>query len=486
MFRRQPSAADWAAFTDRCKHTRLFEDHTHTPCGRYWFKSILLGDLKAPDILFPNLITARIGIQNITALKSPSVTELSLLLAPDILLQDRPEMARIMRLVTENLPNVENLSIIGGERVHRYVSDITRLCHCFKRIKRLTLCPSALTSALLQSIATIPTLEVINVTEHDLVYGRVKLKESDAAIHSLPLRLSRDAFVRLRKIDLTVVAPPHLQRLLAHRNFPTRTLTSLWARFSTGPAYSPEEISTLFRSVVAHCKSLQHLTLRFGPSGFTGLRNVKTIQALHFHHIDLFLSLPNLSEFALDHTLPLSMDENDIHKLALHCSRYRILWLNPFPAFLFRVDEWHALPLHILHDLAVHCPLLEQLGVLVDATAPIDIADVSGKFRKLHTLFVGWSTIQLLADNTKHRRMHNWENVSLFLASILLPSTTISTFPYQSVVEDPMFALSSSYMRPASICFESDRGRIHHTVQAWRAVRGMVHWLQSRTHSVQA
>lgn len=371
-FQYPPTSVQWERFRKLCQYVEFFEDDAQGQRVRYWFKHVVLRDNNAPTILFPNLRVLKIGINNVQAFNAPSVTALSLVLLPELVLQDRRQMISIVRHLPTSLPNVTSLTLLGPPRAHKYTEDIIRICHAFKSIKALVFSPSMINIRVLQSIASIRPLHSIDVTEYYSHIGRSSIpRTTKPLIGPNGIKLNRLSFSQLSRISLTIEGFTHFERLLSTRNFPARSLTSLWARFDTGHSYSSDTVYCIFESVIKHCRSLRSLTLRFCPPYSLNVQTINKVEVIHYSDFRSFLCLPHLVEFSIDHTLPLSITDNDILDLSRRASAYRILWLNPYPGVVIEVDDWVVPTLQALRHFATHCPTLERLGIFLDATTPI-------------------------------------------------------------------------------------------------------------------
>lgn len=137
------------------------------------------------------------------------------------------------------------------------------------------------------------------------------------------------------------------------------------------------------------------MTLRFcGRSGPRGRVVWRDMEPLAWHDIEVFLLFPELEEFAIDDSLPLRLSGGDMDIIASRGSRFRWLWLNPYPT-LGRGTEGRDMgfPIESLVPLARSCRCLQILGVFVRADEgvhEVDFAEVT-RFQSLLEFSVGWS-----------------------------------------------------------------------------------------------
>lgn len=433
----------------------------------------------------PNLTTLRIGIQNTTSFISSSVTTLSLLFTPDLFLQDRKAMSRVIKHIRMNLPNVRTLTISGGERVARYTHYIIRMLAGFKRIQHITLCPSAYTLPVFKALSRIPTLETISVLEYDKVFSRSKFKRSESTLGKPgdTATLVHGAFHALKALDITVEACEDLSLLLQNPSFPSSQLTTLWSRFSSGPTQTPLSISFVIETVATCCTMLQRLTLRFGPFQHVTVSLTEQTEPISLRHILPIFDLSSLTELALDHSLPIPLTNTDIDILAEKARYMKVLWLNPFPITKSsKYGEIRIPDITILDHLAVRCRHLERLGILVDTTTASTREPPRARFANLRELFLGCSE---LADAPKApaARPLLWEDISIYLSAVLSPFTEFTTSREYNSFDLISSPPSSSYMRPAFISIHDENLRMGSSICSWIAVFGMRRWLQSNLSS---
>lgn len=470
--------AEWRAFSHKCQHVEIFEDDTHGPRLRYWFKNIIITDRNAPTVLFPNLRTLRVGLHNVLAFISPSVTSLSIVLTPEMILQDRREMATIVKHLLISLPNVDSLTILGPHHCHKYPDDIIRICHCFKHLSELTFSPSAMHFRVLQSIASIRTLTCLRIAEYYLMNGRSRLQRTSPAVGSNNIKLNRFSFMHLSCISLTVSGPNHFDKLLSARNFPTRSLTTLWARFENGLSYTPDDIYFIFDIVVKHCRLLKSLTLRFCPAQPQSLEAMTRVEVIHYSEFRSFLSLPYLTHFVIDHSLPLYITEDDITHMVHRAARFEVLWLNPFPAIVVEIDEWQIPALHVIQHFARHCPKLRELGLLVDARLQTSQALQGLQFQSLQELFIGRSMIPYISGDNKKETTSAWESIARFLSVVLPRSTKLTTVRDYDTASRMLMGPAMSRMRPMFLDFDGNINASRRATVAWNIVRGMSYELK--------
>lgn len=432
-------------------------------------------------ISLPNLTTLRVSINDCRLFHAPRVSELSLLMTPLQLLRDRRAMALAVRHIASSLPNIQSLTILGDVRAEQFQEAIVAICRSCRKLRRLMVSPCILTVRLLRSISIMPTLEAIQVFEEDVRYERRSANSSKPVISDASLVLRRKAFPALRRIDLTASSANSAIHLFTSRNFPSRSLTSLWLRFAIGAQLSPHDVDVVFHTIAAHCTTLQSLTLRFAPFDEFGLDGVTGVPGIHFDQIESFLSLPCLNEFVFDHTLPLSLTMANIEDLARRATHYRVLWLNPYPAIIFMLENWKGAALTALSYFAEHCHALERLGLCLDATQTIDTGSPSSHFTSLRELFVGWSEIAHSNLTIGSHDMVCCESSAIFLSHILPDFTTIST-PLDLPPPHSVWT-SSSYTRSPHIYFEEEERKMESRRRAWIMVSAIAKFLRTQRHT---
>lgn len=432
--------------------------------------------------LFRNLTTLRIGIQNVTSFISHTVTSLSLLFTPDIFLQDRRAMSGVMKHLQTNLPNVDTLAITGGERIARYGHYIIRIIFGLKRLRHVTLCPSAYTFPVFKALSRSRTITSIHVMEYDKIFSRSKFRASESALGKSGniTTLPRGAFQQLQELDITLDTCDELVHLIQNDSFPSSRLAKLWARFTAGHAQSALSISSVSRIIAERCRLLQKLTLRLGPFQHATAELAQHAEPVSLDHFLAVFDLPLLTEFAIDHSLPIVFSDQDIEILADRSSVLEVLWLNPFP--VTRSDhrgEIRIPDITILDILASKCHHLKRLGILIDARTTHVKRLPQNRFPALRELFLGSSELPEVPD-VSHSRLPVWEEIAVYLFMVLPHFTEFTTsreYNSLSLLASPPV---SSYMRPAFVSLYEEKLRLGSYICSWVAVLGIRRWLRSQ------
>lgn len=386
-------------------------------------------------------------------------------------------MSSIIKHILIALPNVQRLTVLGDDRMEKFLDEIVRLCRGFTHLTELTLSPTAITTNLLSTLGSLPYLREIKVVEQDRIYDRKSMKTPDPAIQSRGITLRRNAYRSLKTIGLTASAGGSLRQLLSNRHFPARSLTTLWVRFNKGASFTPTDVQAVIQLIASQCPSLECLTVRFAPFDQFGLDHVRGVTGLNFIHIEPFLSLSMLREFTIDHTLPITLSNDNVSEIARRAASFRVLWLNPFPAITTALRYWDPPPLTCLRHFAYHCKSLRSIGLYVSASYPIEDDETTPTFRSLQEIFVGWSEIPITPLLVRMWPTATWEDIAVFLSRVLPVTATVTTPHHRWKSRD--VPVSSSPMRPPFVAFEGNTKTMDRLCHAWSAVSGMAKFIRS-------
>lgn len=457
---------------------RVFDDTTQAKSrGKLDYKRLLAVHNRPPVISLPTLTTLRISVNDCVLFNAPRLLELSLLMTPSQLPWDRRCMAATVAHIRSHLPNIDSLTILADQRGEQFEEFVLAICRACKGVQRLIVSPSIISVSLLRSVSILPYLKSIQVLEDDLPYSRLPAKPSRPVVCETSLLLRRTAFPSLSSIDLTASSALLSIRLLKSRNFPTRSLTSLWLRFATGAQMAPNDVKAIIKTVVGNCRALQSLTLRFSPFDQFGLDGVTGVTGLQLKDIESFMSLPNLNAFVIDHILPLTLSMPEVNEIARRTASYRVLWLNPYPAITFMLKDWKGLPLAALACFAEHCNNVEHLGLFLNATERTQSTPGLPRLRMLQQLFVGWSQIPHTNLSIGSDDMLCCESTARYLSYILPDFATISTpsdFLHLQSSHTP-----SRYTRSPHVHFEEQEKDTESIRRAWTVVSAMAKFLRA-------
>lgn len=471
------SGESWHRFQSNAVAVRRFADGAYGSRSRLSYGSLIrvLGTgLDTP--FFPSLRTLLIDVWHLRPpLLSPSVVVLAILICRPSYGDDYCVICACLNRAPPHLPNVSTLRLDGDAHLEWFHRPLARLCSSLPCLQVLTLAPSALSCGLLEGLSRCTSLVVVRVAE----FGRLKVEgtvyEVGAQIGSRMPRLHRNAFPALREFSFNAATPRSVQLLITHPFYPSHRLTSLWIKFPGGAYFRPEDIKNLLLCLCDVCNVLERLTLRFAtyvPSSYHD-RVVST--SLGFSDICPFLSFPRLLHFAIDHSRPLVLTDQDVESIARGAGRFEVLWLNPFPPVYGPADLPTLPRIECLRYFSLHCPGLIRLGILMDACGRVDLTQETSRFLKLEELFVGWSRIDVFEDKDGGP---GWEDLALLLSRMVSWVTVLSTVFEQT--EEELRDLVCSDMRAmCHLTLGGDAG-FARGCHAWRTVWGMALYLRSQ------
>lgn len=361
---------EWDGFLRRCLYVRRFEDNAYLPQLR--LSSDAMHNLvKGNLVVFPNLRTLKLDVCNLRLpFLSPSVVDLTVLIARPLHGDDFVTICSALRRAPALLPNVTVLRIDGDDHLEFFYRPLARFCLALPKLSMVTLAPSALSEAMLQALSQIPTLIVIRVIECARSNGVGYSYEAGARLGGVRPILLSNSFPRLRDLAFTSSSPAAAVSVIAAPHFPCHNLESLWIRWPDISWHEPDAIRRLLLSLSERCLSLKSLTLRFATYTDVSFDSDVTILPLEFRHIEPFLDFPCLTHFAIDHSLPLLLTEDDIGSLSVRAFNFVELWLNPYPA-VATTEALDGLPrVRCLAEFARHCQSLRRLGLLLDGRDP--------------------------------------------------------------------------------------------------------------------
>lgn len=405
---------------------------------------------------------------------SPSIIDFTLLIVRRLVPADKREMRRVMRNLAPSLPNVATLRIDGDGQLTDFHAEIARLCRGLPKLREVILAPQAVSSFVLRELGMILGLRRIAVAECGRAAGRRIIIDQGAGVVSGP-KFPPRSFEELTHLAFITAGPEDVAGVLLSSHFPYRQLTSLWIRFPQ-PGQGPlSAVRDMLKALRRTCVNLERLVLRFSSLNVTTSLEPVPSRSLTYDDIEPAFQFISLREFCIDHTLPLLLDPEDVPRIARRSSRFRKLWLNPFP--LMPLES--RLPLSSLTQFALHCPCLEYLGLYLDArrAALLDLGTVPfAMFPTLKQFFVGWSRIDPVHSTS--RIPETTELVATYLSFILPASTSIVTLMEFSLTV-PWCAVDSDMRACWYWLGESYGVGLEYSI-AWKAAEGMACFLRSR------
>lgn len=423
-WRREPREEDWSI---PLKYGALVRELSLSP---YKVNAVLHPRLfdwmpVSASILFPSVKVARMDLRYLrTPFISHGLIDLTVMVLDSA---DMPEISvSSLRTVAGFLARLETFRLDGALTVDRSRRSILEFIRSLRNVRTMVISPFALIPAVFRAASEIPSLIRISVMEcgrdHD---GLSRVDHFGVPLFS-PLPLSAPTpFASLRHAALQTNRTVHVPRIIFQRGFPFRSLVSLWIRFVGDPDIPRSQAKRLLDGLVASCRALKSLTLRFcGRCGSKETTMWQGIEPLEWGDIQSFLLFQVLEDFDIDDTLPLRLGVTDIEVIAANGYRLRRLWLNPFPrVWQSQTAQNMALPLDSLLGLARSCGELRVLGIFVRADERVREGALVNvpRFRSLAEFSVGWSYARPL------RRSRGTQEVARLLSLMFGPGVRLVT-----------------------------------------------------------
>jgi hypothetical protein len=274
------------------------------------------------------------------------------------------------------MPLLEHLDVRHAG--HKNVGDkLLEVISGFQSLKTIILPRCQLSARTLEAVSGLPYLVSLQAQEDSGLHSYLAMPSSDS-------RLSVGAFCSLSVLAFTAGIPSATQ--LLNQRFSTQ-LKGLC--IDLPEVELPCAVRSLLEVVVDRCRDVERFTLTSCHSKDRTGGIVSHI--ITFETLEPILYCPRLKSLKILHDLPLSLTMTELELLASRLTSIESLHLNESPA---REPGKPALPLDALLIFARHCPKLESLGLLINASQGGEISTNNVRaFVALQTLSLGYSTI---------------------------------------------------------------------------------------------
>ncbi|KAG5650108.1 hypothetical protein H0H81_000720 [Sphagnurus paluster] len=395
-FNRCPGGEDWARFEKYAKLVR--EIHLAGLHHRHVRILQTIAEGRRSLNLFPNLHTLEYDMRHalvtpcLLFMHSTTVNRLKLDLPSEypVDIQLGAEISSVMDSISR-MSKLRKLEITGSEPV--FSRDLDRKLVAFKtltKLERIFLPRYAARGEVYEALANLPALREIGT------YNLNQLSRTD--IEFAP-SLPPESFPALSALTISTNIQTTQRLLHKHTFFPQ--LEGLHIDLHE---FDSASLAPLLSDIAQVCKSLQRLTIW---KSSLPQNHSAPLPHVHLSTLTPILALANLTHLELRH--PMSspgINEAELKDLAAQTPRIRSLRLvtgdfyNPRPQSL--------LTLRALVILAVRCPHLRELELLLDAAADLHALPLEPPaFRALRTLSLNRSNVK------------DAQRVAFFLAQML-------------------------------------------------------------------
>lgn len=286
-----------------------------------------------------------------------------------------------------------------------------------------------------------------------------------AGLHEHITDLPVDAFLECSVFSFITSSCAIASSLIRARNFPSALIKRLWIRITDATSLGPDNVFDLMVVITASCTSLESLTLRTAAFYPREVENMHLDKSLHFKHFSLFLDMPHLSTFVIDHSLPLAVTYNDMHVISVKASRFKVLWLNPYPLSVPIVSMETMVGMTALTGIARWCRSLESLAVCLNLTEGAPDVPCRHKFGCLVEFFVGWTGLPRYGIDPDYRS--KWESIASMMADLFTTHTVVTTLRDHTEVKE--YDMVTSRIRKV---FLEERGHVDRSHEAWMNILG--------------
>lgn len=469
-----PTSIQWCRFLQRCKLIKVFNDDVYGPCRALVHRSTSILLHPPCPAYFPHLTTLRIDVCHLGGpFCSESVVELSVLVSSRNGATSIRSIRLALRSLPLSMPCVQILRLDGNEELRCHENELCRVLCRMRSLRQIILAPAAVSHPILDSLAALPLLESVNVSESNRAWHRAVEIYDKGGLSSMPATLFQPVFPSLTKLTLTTSWTRYALRFVKRPNFPMHSLSELIIRVPYN--FLHRVCGSDIREFVDHIRPLsphlRRLVLRFAPND--DVPESRWLQPLHFHDIRPLLSFPAITDLAVDDVLPLTFDPDDADELAASSARLRTLWLNPFPS----LHRPSSLPISCLQRLAENSPALERLGLYMAMDDDFVMAGHPCRFRSLKELFLGWST-PIGEDDGREASIRHQERIAIFLARVTHTSTVFTT-PWDFIDEE-VYNIVGGDMRPPWFLGEDSVQLALDLSIDWKMVFGLIRRIRLR------
>lgn len=278
--------------------------------------------------------------------------------------------------VSRKAPNLTTLNLDLAS-INIPDSQLIRYLASFHSLQKLSMHPANYTSKMFTALATFPNLRTIEFegipTPLEFMTQRSRFRP----------KLQEGAFPELRELVLNATFND-ISNFFSHKYAPTKSLSRL--HITCRPLETLESLTACLNILVNSCRSLESLWFDMSLS--------MAETRISYQQLLILRSLPNLKSFKFNHSYPASLTNEELGELVSSWDTLETLYLTatnvPSP---ISSDQSH-LTLACLLPLAQYCPKLRELGLYMDAMAPVTLPPTFKPFTQLEVLEVGASPIQ--------------------------------------------------------------------------------------------
>lgn len=483
----------WLRFLERCSHIRTYNDQffSETDAPRLHYTAVWTLESQNPALSFPNLRELSITLPS-DGLKfnCPTVTKLIMYMSPKDYIYDRLSKEKEMESLFHELPNIEELTLVGSSHLKHTACHLLDRCKSWPRLRSITIPSSSMSNANFTCLSRIPSLQAIHLAEFCPVLHCHKSAAIPMVLSALgPMPdLHAHAFPLLHTMALVAKLSGYvLPRLLTHRNFPGSKLKSLQIRLTTGTYIPSLKVRRLLECLRKTCMNLEELTLNIGPREHAGLMSVTAIEPLQYEDICSAFGFKDMKRLSIDHPAPIHLTPQQILYIAQASHNLESLWLNPEPAFPDIADYEIPLPMESLRAFAKYCTSIKRLALYLGGKPNFVAWNMfhdfeSSRFTDLQELQVGESPVTLFPfssrrqptsreNEARQRCMHDWIAIATILAEVLSSKTTVIT-PLDSYLES-CFRSSTNGMVPVVIWRDDATHPKADMRRSWHAIHAL-------------
>lgn len=407
-----------------------------------------------------------------TPFLSPSVVDFTLLVTSHAIEGNMIPLDNVLDLLSSCLPSVVHLRIDGDEILRDRARSIATFCTSFHNLESVVLSPSAISVGLLRWMSEECPIKCLRFAEFASKDAIRAIHDPYAGLHEHITDFPLDSFSRCSVFSFIASTCAIASSLILSPNFPSRLIKHLWIRITDAAFLEPEHVFEMMAVIAASCTSLEGLTLRTAAFYSREVENMNINKSLEFKHFSSFLDMPLLTAFTIDHSFPLAITSKDVFVISCKASRFKVLWLNPYPLFVPTQSLVKMVGMSCLMDMAKRCGSLESLAMCMDLTEGVPDIPCRHRFVRLLEFFVGWTGLPRYGIDPECRT--KWESIASMMAELFSTHTVITTLRDHREVKE--YDMVSSRIRKV---FVEEYGHVNRSHEAWMNILGMAEMLRS-------
>lgn len=251
------------------------------------------------------------------------------------------------------------------ESIGRLLEDILPELH---ELRKITFPLYGLTRSILIAIAELRSLRDIHLQFTTDMNSHNQPSTTSISSFALgALDLPAGAFPDLRGLSLSCPSINCATAILSTPTFPLSHLTRLFLRVPSAAGTKADDIRSALRTLRDGATMLDDLTLNLIPSEGHPIAEIWATEPLELQHLSVLAEFTSLKSFTIQHSFPLDFSLEDMDEFARSLPKIERLILNHHP-MLFRPIR---ISITALESFARNCPMLQELGILVDGTLPV-------------------------------------------------------------------------------------------------------------------